>query len=177
MGAVGPCVVGASVGAGVGAHLSATQLSHASPWMKLLQHAMQTPGALHAPFASGLHLDTSVGAADGSRHVDLWRGMRNLRMSDGFLRQGGTELAPMSTTTSLEVAATYSLGKTALLLKLHTSSFMERGADISYLSAFPAEKEVCFPPLTYLRPTGREHKLQCGTTEFNVVEVVPVAGT
>ena len=28
-----------------------------------------------------------------------------------------------------------------------------------------------------LRPTGREHKLQCGTTEFNVVEVVPVAGT
>lgn len=35
----------------------------------------------------------------------LWRGMRNLRVSDAFMeeRRGGTELAPMSTTKDLKV--------------------------------------------------------------------------
>ena len=28
----------------------------------------------------------------------------------------------------------------------------QRGADISFLSAFPAEKEFLFPPLTFLHP-------------------------
>ena len=28
-----------------------------------------------------------------------------------------------------------------------------RGADIAFLSAFPAEEEYLFPPLTYLEPT------------------------
>ena len=37
----------------------------------------------------------------------------------------------------------YSSSKNALILRLNTSSFMERGADISFLSAFPTEKEVC----------------------------------
>jgi len=37
----------------------------------------------------------------------------------------------------------YSASKDALILRLNTSSFMERGADISFLSAFPTEKEVC----------------------------------
>ena len=42
-------------------------------------------------------------------------------------------------------------------------------ADISWLSAFPGEKEVLFPPLTYLKPTGRAEVVgQC-----TVVEVTP----
>ena len=36
---------------------------------------------------------------------------------------------------------------------------MERGADIAFLSAFPGEAEALFPPLTYLKPTGRQHVL------------------
>ena len=35
---------------------------------------------------------------------DLWRGMRNAEMPEEFLNLGGTELAPMSTTTDLAVA-------------------------------------------------------------------------
>ena len=118
-------------------------------------------------------------AVQNDRPKTLWRGMKNLRVGDEFmeLRRGGTELAPMSTTTKLSVAAHYGLSGGTLLFKIKVDNVMQIGASLEFLTAFPGEAEVCFPPLTYLRPTGREHKLQCGTTEFNVVEVVPVAGT
>ena len=29
------------------------------------------------------------------------------------------------------------------------------GADVQWLSAFPGEAEILYPPLTYLKPTGR----------------------
>ena len=61
----------------------------------------------------------------------------------------------MSTSEDIGVAVSYSTSRRALVLKLRTDSFLSRGADVSYLSAFPAEKEVVFPPLTFLRPTGR----------------------
>jgi len=52
---------------------------------------------------------------------------------------------------------------------VRSSGFHDRGADISWLSAFPGEKEVLFPPLTYLKPTGRAEVVgQC-----TVVEVTP----
>ena len=54
--------------------------------------------------------------------------MRNAEMPKEFLELGGTELAPMSTTTSLDVAMEYCASKNALILRLNTSSFMERGA-------------------------------------------------
>ena len=55
------------------------------------------------------------------------------------------------------------------ILKVRSSGFHDRGADISWLSAFPGEKEVLFPPLTYLKPTGRAEVVgQC-----TVVEVTP----
>ena len=53
--------------------------------------------------------------------------MRNAEMPDEFLELGGTELAPMSTTTSLDVAMEYCASKNALILRLNTASFMERG--------------------------------------------------
>ena len=79
--------------------------------------------------------------------------MKGMRVQDNFLQQGkgGTELAPMSTTSDLSVALEYSASKSALLLRLNTASFMERGADISFLSAFPAERgraEVELGPTT-----------------------------
>ena len=42
---------------------------------------------------------------------------------------------------------------------------MERGADIAFLSAFPGEREVLFPPLTYLKPTGRQTVLKFDAVE------------
>jgi hypothetical protein len=72
--------------------------------------------------------------------------------------------------------------KCVLLLCLTTSSFMTRGADLTWLSAFPAEREKLYPPLTYLEPAeGKADppvviKEEVGgvtrTATFHVVRVV-----
>ena len=104
-----------------------------------------------------------------SAPLDLFRGMRDMRATEDFAKTGGCELAPMSTTTDLMVALEYSKSEFPFILKVRSSGFHDRGADISWLSAFPGEKEVLFPPLTYLKPTGRAEVVgQC-----TVVEVTP----
>ena len=121
-----------------------------------------------------------IGAAsdNADKGVDLWRGMRNVTAAVSFADKGGTELAPMSTTTELAVALEYSLSSSehteCLLLKLRTESFMQRGADLDFLSCFPGEKEVLFPPLTYLKPTGKTMHITFESTAFRVVEVIPM---
>ena len=81
----------------------------------------------------------------------------------------------MSTTSELDVALCYaSGGQASLIFKLHTATFMERGVSIAFLSAFPAEAEVLFPPLTYLRPSGRTLSKRVGDLDVTVIEVVPV---
>ena len=47
----------------------------------------------------------------------------------------------MSTTYDLKIALKYSASYSAVLLRLRTSNFLMRGADITYLSAFPGERE------------------------------------
>ena len=86
----------------------------------------------------------AVGAKtpQANRQLDMWRGMKDLDTSDEFDRRGGTELAPMSTTTQLKVALEYSESSQSLLFKLKTDSFMGRGSSIQFLSAFPGEAEV-----------------------------------
>ena len=98
-----------------------------------------------------------------------------------FLEGGGTERAPMSTTTDLAVAVKYSASRRSLLLKLNTSDFRTRGVDLRFISAFPGEAEFLYPPLTYLRPKlpadGQleTHVLPTGET-FTVIEVEPSFG-
>jgi hypothetical protein len=97
-------------------------------------------------------------------HVDagettLWRGMRNLEVADAFTQRGGTELAFMSTTRDLSVAVRYCLSPRSLLFKIVSPNFMSMGADVQWLSAFPGEAEILYPPLTYLMPTGRTQVL------------------
>jgi hypothetical protein len=63
----------------------------------------------------------------------------------------------------------------SVLLRLASSSFIKCGADISYLSAFPAESEYLYPPLSFLQSTGAppvriKHK---GRT-FLIVDVDPI---
>lgn len=45
--------------------------------------------------------------AESKEGLILWRGMRNVKITDAFMRDGGTELAFMSTTTELEVAVSH----------------------------------------------------------------------
>ena len=82
----------------------------------------------------------------------------------------------MSTSSDLATAVRYSLSSRSLLLKIKTKSFMQRGADLQYLSAFPAEKELLYPPLTFLQPTGWSMEHSVGGVKFTVIEVEPFAG-
>ena len=50
---------------------------------------------------------------------------------------------------------------------------MSHGAAIGFLSVYPGDKEVLYPPLTYLRPI-RMYEEMIGTTVYKVVEVEPV---
>merc|ERR1719453_2183596 len=67
----------------------------------------------------------------------------------------------------------YSASRNAVLLRLVTDSFISRGPDISFLSAFPAEREFLFPPLTCLAPTGNVEKIAVGGASWDVVDVKP----
>ena len=116
--------------------------------------------------------------------MDLFRGMRNLQLLDDtrFMsfpigadeedgRLGGIERALMSTTTSLEVALRYTASETALLFKIRTDNFRQRGGSIKFLSCFPNESEILFPPLTYLQPTGQREEVRLDGATFTIVEV------
>uniref|UniRef100_A0A7S4F027 Mono(ADP-ribosyl)transferase n=1 Tax=Chrysotila carterae TaxID=13221 RepID=A0A7S4F027_CHRCT len=105
----------------------------------------------------------------------LWRGMRDIDAAEWIKSGGGTELATMSTTGDIRVALKYTLGSktSSLLFMLKIPSFMQQGADLSYLSAFPQERECTYPPLTFIKPTGRERKIVDGELNYHVVEVLP----
>jgi len=127
-----------------------------------------------------LKLLRAVEAHSSSSHESmvLWRGMRNVTF-DVADWKGGCERAPMSTTRDLDVAIRYSFSARSVLLKVETQNFRNRGADVQFLSSFPNEQEVLFPPLTFLRPTGREpFEVRVGEPEvaFLCVEVEPSFG-
>jgi serine/threonine protein kinase len=90
------------------------------------------------------------------RAIVLWRGMSSMQIPQQFDYEGGTELAPMSTTTDVGVAISYAVTKdthSALLFRIVTRNNLERGADVQWLSMFPDEAETLFPPLTFLQRT------------------------
>ena len=111
---------------------------------------------------------------------DFFRGMRGAKLEEtSFELQGGTEFAPMSTTSDLDVALQYSSGATTrLIFKLLTSGLMDRGASLQYLSAFPDEVEYLYPPLTYLEPVhGQKETIKVvidgESVVYTIIEVVP----
>ena len=86
----------------------------------------------------------------------------------------------MSTTEDLRIAVRYArdacAGGEALLLRLRTTSFLQLGADLAFLSCFPQEAEFLYPPLVLLRPRAKRthHQLltRSGVT-YSIVEVEP----
>jgi hypothetical protein len=83
------------------------------------------------------------------------------------------QLAPLSTTADIMTAVAYSISTESLLFKIETKNALQRGADLQWLSVFPAEAEILFPPLTYLQPTGRTQAVELDSYRFLVVEVAP----
>jgi hypothetical protein len=167
---------------------------------RMRQRSSQRPSTSEASEASeggdaAEHLSISaaggVATEDGGPTV-LWRGMRGLVPTPHFLKNGGCELAPMSTTKSLEIAVRYAtnadketLGvrvserlvpeqrrKTALLFKLKIDSFIDMGADLTFLSAFPHEQEYLFAPLTLIQPERgrRPRRFLYGETLFIIID-------
>jgi hypothetical protein len=64
-----------------------------------------------------------------------------------------------------------------LLIKINVVDPQHFGADISAFSVFPHEKELYFPPCTYLEPHGEhEETVRVGgeSITFKVIEVVPM---
>ena len=124
--------------------------------------------------ARAAQLDESRGMATAG--VVMYRGMRNMELPESFVTQGGTEHAPMSTTTQLSVAVRYALSRRSLLFRVTAPSFMQAGADLSFVSAFSAEQEMLYPPGTYLRPTGQDQivDLNVGEPGASVVRVIDV---
>jgi hypothetical protein len=78
--------------------------------------------------------------------------MKNLKLSFEFLLQGGTELACLSTSESEDVAFNaFADSESPLLLQIVSKDFNTHGARIDFLSVYPSEKEILYPPLTFMR--------------------------
>lgn len=134
------------------------------------------PFAASAYFASeAIKKLRAVGAthAMANKKMILWRGMKDMALSFDFLASGGTEFACMSTSSSETIAAKFALSKCPLIFKFESSSFMSRGADIAFLSVYPAESEYLYPPLTYLRAIGAQQEMVAGV-QMLVATVEPV---
>ena len=170
------------------AHVLALRLYTTAAFMSLNSKLRNIESKEPYPFpvtitciAEALKKLRSVGASSDRSNkgeTELWRGLRDLSVSSSFMEEGGTEIAPMSTTTSLEIAIKYSYwSDSSVLLKLTTSSFMQRGADLSFLSAFPAEAEVLYPPLTFLQPVRCFEITLDNGAQYTVIEVVPHIGS
>ena len=115
---------------------------------------------------------------DGKLHdsVVLWRGMKNMHTSRSFNELGGVELAPMSTTSNFHVAVEYGTCSTgSMLFKINVPNALMHGADLQWLSAFPGEAEVLYPPLTHLQPTGKRQRLKSerSQVEVTIIELQP----
>ena len=111
-----------------------------------------------------------------------WRGLHGLKPSNAFREHGGCEPGAMSTTEKLEVALRYALGdkvgtdevpSTAFLLRFVVRKFVHDGADISFCSTFPHEKELLYPPLTLMTPQRDYETVVYGSTVFSIIDVEP----
>ena len=118
----------------------------------------------------------SSGGLEKEETAVLWRGMKNMYVKNDFLIHGGTELAPMSTTTSFDVAVQYGTCATgSLLFKIVVPTALQHGANLQWCSAFPTESEVLYPPLTYLKSRKRHQIILCEENglEVTIIEVEP----
>jgi len=79
----------------------------------------------------------------------------------------------MSTTTDIKTAVAASFSNKSCIFRIVTRNMLQRGADLPWVSVFPSEEQMLFPPLTYLQPTGRTQDIELDGHQCVIVEVVP----
>ncbi len=121
-----------------------------------------------------LHVNGDAGTSPIDDAVCFWRGMKGLCLPDAFDKEGGTELQCMSTTADVNIAGQYGQSNCPLIFCVKfDKDFMKRGADISWLSLYPHENGIFYPPLTYLRYLGARRIMN---SKGSVVYVEPSIG-
>ena len=91
------------------------------------------------------------------RHV--YRGLGDMELPEEFLAEdkfgvrGGVEFALMSTTLKRSVAVQYAGSRMPTVFEIDIGA-VDRGASLSFLSQYPGEEEILFPPMSYLEVTG-----------------------
>lgn len=136
-------------------------------------HPLPVTVMLISKGVSKLRAVSNISEENPWKDIDLYCGMRNRELPEEFLQRGGSELAPMSTTSDIGVALSYSASAQGVLFRLRTHSSMERGADLTFLSAFPSECEYLYKPLTYLQPMGSAKQIKLARVPVTVVDVQP----
>ena len=91
------------------------------------------------------------------RHISkVYRGLKGSILPKELLDpdecgvRGGTELAFLSATTDKEVALDFAHGGAGSFIFELQEGMIDRGADLAWVSQYPNEDEVVFPPLTSL---------------------------
>ena len=83
----------------------------------------------------------------------MWRGFKGATLPKEFFQpnssgvRGGIEYGFSSTTTDRAQAVSYAQGSASTIFEMQMG-MVDRGADLSWLSQYPHEKEVLLPPLT-----------------------------
>ena len=106
----------------------------------------------------------------------IYRGLRfNFLASAPRARIDGVEPSPLAFSTDRAVAEGYARGSGGLLLEFDLDATKEGrsgelapGADISWLSQFPHEREVLFPALSLLQSAGEARRLKSGVLAWRV---------
>jgi hypothetical protein len=139
--------------------------------------------AITTCIANGIKRLQAVGAKkkEAKQQLILWRGYRDVQVTSKFLEEGGTELAPLSTSSNPAVAIRFAVqnrkSNSCLLFRIVTDNNLQRGANLKFLSMFPGEDEILYGPLTFLQATGRIQEVFHGEDKITVVEVRPTVAS
>ena len=114
--------------------------------------------------------------------LPVFRGVSTMKLPRCFLEKdannvrGGVEFGFMSTTIEEGVALSYAMGrsaKTSSTLIESTMGMVDRGASLDWLSQYPHEREILFPPLTAVEVISIDDQVSTtdGSTEVRRVTV------